>query len=146
MKGHPRVISYLQRAVSHEFCAAQQYTLQAAMAESWGQRELAGKLRGDAREELEHAEAFIARMLQSGATPTAAQARTPRIGRTQAELLQFGLVTEMDAIRLYGEAGRFCQQIGDHDNHALFARILMDEEQHARDLEQSLQGLGAGRS
>lgn len=142
MTGHPRIISYLQRAVNHEFGAAQQYTLQAATAESWGMRELAEKLRRDAGEELEHAEAFIVQMLRLGATPHAAQPRMPQVGRTHAELLRFGFATEADAIRLYGEASRFCQQIGDADNHALFARILKDEEHHARELERSLAALG----
>lgn len=145
MSSHPRVIGYLQRAVNHEFCAAQQYTLQAAVAAGWGLHELAEKLRGDAREELEHAEAFITQMLRLGVTPHPAQPRNPRVGRTQAEVLAFGLATEQDAIRLYGEAGRFCDGIGDADNCALFTRILRDEEDHARHLERSLEQLGPAR-
>ncbi len=144
MNGHPRILSYLQRAVSHEFGAARQYTLQAGLAESWGQGDLANKLRADAREELEHAEAFILQMLRLGVTPSAAESRVAPIGRTHTELLRAGMATEQEAIRLYAEAGRFCAQIGDADTHALFARILADEEHHARELERSLQGLGAG--
>ena len=145
MKGHPRIISYLQRAITHEFGAAQQYTLQAGMVASWGMGELAEKLRGDAREELEHAEAFITLMLRLGITPNVAQPRVPAVGRNQDELLRSGLATEMEAIRLYGEARRYCEQIGDADSQALFARILGDEEQHARELERSLHGLDSGR-
>lgn len=145
MIGHPRIVSYLQRAVNHEFGAAQQYTLQAGTAERWGMRELADQLRRDAREELEHAEAFIVQMLRLGITPHPAQPRNPQIGRTHGELLRFGLETEADAIKLYGDASRFCGQIGDDDSQSLFARILQDEEHHARELERLLQGLGAGR-
>ena len=145
MIGHPRIISYLQRAVNHEFNAAQQYTLQAGSAETWGLQDLAGKLRRDAREELEHAEAFITHMMHLGATPRAGQPpRAPRVGETHAELLGFGLATELEAIRLYSEAVRYCEQIGDADCHALFSRILKDEQDHARGLEQSFAALGAG--
>ena len=144
MIGHPRIISYLQRAVNHEFNAAQQYTLQAGSAEIWGLQDLAGKLRRDAREELEHAEAFITQMMRLGVAPRAGQPRAPQVGDTHAELLRFGLATELDAIRLYSEACRFCEQIGDADCHALFFRILRDEEDHARGLEQSYAALGAG--
>ena len=143
MKGHPRIIGYLQRAVNHELGAAQQYTLQAATAESWGLRPLAEKLRHDAREELEHAEAFITRMLRMGVAPHAGQSRVPRVGRTQLEILKYGLVTEADAMCLYGEAGQFCASIGDAETHALFTRIYQDEDRHARDLERSIQALGS---
>jgi len=143
MTGHPRIIAYLQRAINHEFTAAQQYTLQAGSAENWGMNDLATRLRRDAVEELEHAEAFIKQMLRLGTEPRSSQARAPRVGRSHAELLQFGLATENDAIRLYEEAARFCQQIGDSDNYALFARILKDEEDHAAGLQQSLAALGA---
>ena len=143
MTGHPRIIAYLQRAVSHEFTAAQQYTLQAGSAENWGMGDLATKLRRDAGEELEHAEAFIKQMLRLGAEPRSSQPRTPRVGRSHVELLRFGLATEQDAIRLYDEAARFCEQIGDSDNYLLFTRILKDEEDHAAGLQQSLAALGA---
>lgn len=131
---HPRVIGYLQRAVNHEFGAAQQYTLQAATAESWGLRALADKLRGDAREELEHAEAFLGQMLARGVTLHAGQACNPRVGTTRAEVLQFGMETEAAAMRLYGEAAAFCRRIGDTQGAELFSRILRDEEQHFDDL------------
>ena len=142
MKGHPRIIGYLQRAVNHEFGAAQQYTLQAGAAESWGMRDLADKLRCDAREELEHAEAFIVQMLRLGSAPHTGLPRVPQIGSTHAELLQFGLRTEMDAVSLYRAASRFCEQIGDKEHYELFERILKDEEHHTQELQRLLQALG----
>ena len=144
MSGHPRVIGYLQRAVNHEFSAAQQFTLQAVLAESWRMPELADELRSAAREELVHAEAFILRLVEMGVTPGAGQLRAPPVGRSQAELLRYGLATEVEAVRLYREAGRFCEGIGDVTHYELFARILNDEQQHQGDLERRLLTLDAG--
>ena len=146
MMGHPRVIGYLQRSVSHEFNAAQQYTLQAVHAESWGMKDLARRLRGDAREELEHAEAFIGQLLRLGVTPYTAQPRAPRVGRTHVELVRFGMETEEEAMRLYDEAARFCEQIGDAANAAVFSRILADEVNHFQQLEREWQALTAKRA
>lgn len=143
MSGHPRVIGYLQRALDHEFGAAQQFTLQAGQAEVLGLPALAAELRTAASEELAHAGAFIARLYALGATPRAGNAGAPGIGRTQRELLRHGLATEASAIRLYSEAARYCQQIGDRDNGEVFARILGDEEQHYRELERRIESLGA---
>jgi len=129
-----RVIGYLQRAVNHEFSAAQQYTLQAASAARWGMGDLAEKLRGDAREELEHAEAFLDHMLGQGVTLRVGNTRTPQIGNTRAEVLKFGMETEAAAVRLYREAAAYCRQIGDTAGAELFTRILRDEERHFDEL------------
>lgn len=143
MKAHPRVIGYLQRALNHEFNAAQLYTLQAVQVESWGMAALAAELRQGVQEELRHAEEFIRRMHAAGATPSAGQARVPQIGRSHAEVLRAGLQTEADAVRLYREAGDFCQRIGDRENFAVFSRILDDEIQHQQNLERQLTALRA---
>lgn len=145
MKGHPRVIGYLQRAVNHEFSAAQQYTLQAVQAEAWGLKPLADELREGVREELRHAEVFLRRMVALGVSPHAGQPRALQAGRSHAELLRFGMATESDAIRLYAEARQFCDRIADVDNRDIFARILEDEVHHYQELERQLQALGAGR-
>ncbi len=146
MKGHPRVIGYLQRAVSHEFSAAQQYVLQAAQAESWGMQQLAAELRQDVKEELCHAETFIRRLLALGVTPRAGELRAPGVGRSHEEMLRLGLATEAEAIRLYGEARWFCERIGDDENRQVFARILEDEEDHYQELERQLTALGVKRA
>jgi len=143
MSGHPRVIGYLQRALDHEFSAAQQFTLQAGQAEVLGLPVLAAELRTAARDELAHAEVFITRLNALGCTPRAGGAGVPGIGRTHLELLRQGLATEASAIRLYGEASRFCRQIGDDGHGAVFERILDDEQQHYRDLERKIQSLGS---
>lgn len=141
MNGHPRVIAWLQRALSHEFAAAEQLTLQAVQAAALGLPRLADGLREGAREELGHAEAFATRLLAIGAAPHAAASRKLPVGRTQEELLRFGLATEDAAIRLYREAANWCRQSGDQENAALFLRILDEEVAHYRELEQALERL-----
>lgn len=141
MNGHPRVIAWLQRALGHEFAAAEQLTLQAVQAAALGLPRLADSLREGAREELGHAEAFAARLLAIGAAAQAAASRKLPIGRTQEELLRFGLATEDAAIRLYREAANWCRHSGDAENAALFLRILDEEVAHYRELERALERL-----
>ena len=142
MKCHPRVISYLQRAINHEFSATQQYTLQAVQADLLGLSKFAAELRLGVQEEIRHAEEFIGRMMRLGATPHGGQPYSPPIGRSYAEMLRFGLATEAEAIRLHREAAHFCEHSGDAENHALFVRIHDDEVHHYHDLERALQALG----
>lgn len=144
MNGHPRIIAYLQRAVNHEFTAAQQYTLQAVQAEALGLQQIADELRQGVREELGHAEDFLRRLIAIDVMPRAGQLNQPQVGRTYSELLRYGLRTEADAIRLYTEARQYCKQVGDSENHAVFDRILADEVKHHQYLERQLAGLGGG--
>lgn len=138
MNAHPRVIAYLQRALAHEFAAAEQLTLQAVQAAALGLARLADGLRAGAREELDHAEAFAARLLALGTTPQVGSGRALPVGRTHEDLLRFGLATEDAAIHMYREAAAYCSSIGDRENAALFARILDDEIAHYRELDQAL--------
>ncbi|MDA8364512.1 MAG: ferritin-like domain-containing protein [Gammaproteobacteria bacterium] len=143
MSGHPRIVAYLQRAVSHEFSAAQQFTLQAVQAERLGIGSLADELRAGALDELSHAEAFCRRLHELGAGSPSVQAVARPVGRTLVELLRFGLATEADAMRLYSEALRFCERMADAGNAALFARIHGDEVKHYQELDRRLRLHGA---
>lgn len=145
MSVHPQLIAYLQRAVAHEFGAAQQYTLQAAQAEAWGMKQLADELRSGVREELRHAEIFLSRLLAAGVPPRVGQVGVARVGASHAELLQLGMATESDALRLYEAGRRFCESIGDTDNAAVFARIYDDERAHHSELERQLRATAASR-
>lgn len=143
MSGHPRIIAYLQRAVSHEFSAAQQLTLQAVQAERLGLGKFADELRAGAVDELRHAEAFSRRLHELGVGSPSVQAIARPVGRTAVDLLRFGLATEAEAMRLYAEALQFCERMADAGNAALFARIHGDEVQHYQELERRLREHGA---
>ncbi len=140
MLGHPRTISYLKRAVSHEFSAVQQFTLQAVQAERLGLGSFADELRAGAVDELRHAEAFIRRLHELGAGSPSVQVAARPVGRTLTELLGFGMATEADAMRLYFEALQFCDGMADVGNAALFEHIHDDEVQHYQELERRMRG------
>ena len=143
MSGHPRIVAYLQRALNHEFSAVQQFTLQAVQAERLGLGAFADELRAGALDELRHAEAFCLRLHELGVGSPSAQAVGRPVGRTQVELLHFGLLTEAEAMRIYAEALRCCERMADAENARLFARIHADEVQHYQDLERRLREHGA---
>lgn len=143
MSWHPRIIAYLQRAVSHEFSAVQQFTLQAVQADRLGLGSFAAELRVGAVEELRHAEAFSYRLYELRAGSPSVHTAVRPVGHTELELLCFGLATEAEAMRLYTEALQFCERTADADSAALFARIHRDEVQHYQELERRLREHGA---
>ena len=127
-----RVLGYLGRALSLELSAVQLYSTQARLVDSWGLTEVAGKLSAEAKEELEHAERIISRMLALGVAPNASQLRPVRLGKNLQELLQNDHAFE--TVGLYDDAARHCLRIGDHDSRLFFETLLGEEQAHAREL------------
>lgn len=128
----PRTLGWLQRALTHEMRAVQQYLAQAVLARLWGDATLAQQLRREADEELEHAERLMAELIRRGVAPHAATLPPARLGRQAAELLQADLVLETEAVQLYSDALAHARRIRDDALSALFSHLLAEEAQHAQ--------------
>ncbi len=133
-----RLSGYLQRALSHEMAAVQQYLMQAKLVGLWGMDEMSKRMREDVLEELVHAERFMERMLVLGIPCNATQLPPVRTGRSLEEMWQINCVLEIEAIRLYEEGSHYCARIRDSETQALFADIMQEEVGHLRALEQQL--------
>lgn len=130
-----RIIGLLRRALAHEFTAVQLYLAQARLTALWGQNEASGRFREDVNAELKHAEQLMERLLLLGMNPYASVLGAARVGRDLEEMLEIDRAIEMEAVRVYQEAVRYCEWRRDEPNHALFARILEDEIEHIRELD-----------
>jgi len=133
-----RVLGYLGRALSLELSAVQLYSTQARLVASWGLAEPAERLRAEAREEMEHADRIIGRMLALGAAPNASQLRPAYLGKSLNDLLRYDHAFELELCRLYQDAGTYCARTGDHDGRLFFETLLEEEKLHGQELVQWL--------
>lgn len=136
-----RVLGYLGRALSLELTAVQQYSTQARLAATWGLAGAAERFHTEAGEEMGHADRIITRMLALGVAPSASQLRPVQLARDLRTLLMQNQAFEQELVKLYGEASRHCQQVGDHDNRLFFEGLLEEERAHASELAQWLEEL-----
>jgi len=136
-----RVLGYLGRALSLELSAVQLYSTQARLVAIWGLAEPAERLRNESREEMEHADRIIARMLSLGVAPNASQLRPVRLGNSLYELLQYDLAFENELISLYSDATQHCARVGDHDGRLFFETLLEEERGHGRELTRWIEQL-----
>jgi bacterioferritin len=134
MAADQRVLGYLGRALSLELSAVQLYTAQARLAESWSLSEAAERLRGEAHEEMTHAERIIGRMLALGVAPGASQLRPVGLGTNLSEMLRYDQAFEMELVGLYEDAVRYCGRSGLSEDRLLFQALLEEEQAHAREL------------
>ena len=135
MSVDPRTLGWLNRALTHEMRAAQQYFAQSVLLRLWGEQTLALHLRREALEELQHAERLMERLIILGVAPSSGHIPPARLGRTIEELLVANRELEMQAVRLYDDALNHARRISDFESGALFAEILEEELSHLRELE-----------
>ena len=136
-----RIIGLLTRALAHELSAVQLYLAQVRLTALWEMQEASARFRADMSAELGHAEQLMDRLLLLGANPSAATLSVARMGRDLTEMLLTDRAFEVEAVRLYQEAVRYCEWRRDEPHRALFARILEDELEHIRELDAWLAAL-----
>lgn len=138
MKGDPKVIEYLNRALFNELTAINQYFLHAKMLKNWGLKELADHEYHESIDEMKHADKLTERILFLDGLPNYQALGKLRIGENVRELLGCDLALEYDALPVLREAIGYCESVGDFVSRKLFADILESEEEHIDWIETQL--------
>jgi len=138
MQGDPQVIDALNRALTIELTAINQYFCQAKMCKNWGYSRLAKKHYEESIGEMKHAEKIIDRTLFLEGTPEIARYDVIRVGTDVPEQLRNDLQLEMNGVRHYNQAIALCRQVGDNATRELMEEILIESEEHVDWLETQL--------
>lgn len=138
MKGDPKTIELLNKALYNELTAINQYFLHAKMLKNWGLKELAEHEYHESIDEMKHADKLAERILFLDGLPNFQMLGKLRIGETPRELLECDLALEYEALPLLREAIGHCELTGDYVSRQLFADILDSEEEHIDWIETQL--------
>src|SRR5687768_14969378 len=138
MKGDPQVLEVLNRALTVELTAINQYFCQAKMCKNWGFMKLAKKHYEESIGEMKHAEKLIDRILFLEGTPEIARYDVIRVGTDIKEQFENDLVLEMGGVKAYNELVDLCIKLKDNGTHSLALEILADSEEHVDWLETQL--------
>ena len=134
MKGNPKVLSELNKALKEELTAINQYFLHAEMCENWGYNRLAQYIKKQSIGEMKHAEVLIERILFLDGTPSM-QPLDVKIGGTVKAMLESDLALEVGAVKQYNNAVAIATDEGDNGSRDLLVELLKDEEDHVDFLE-----------
>jgi len=134
MKGNPKVISELNKALREELTAINQYFLHAEMCENWGYRRLSEYIKKQSIGEMKHAEVLMERILFLDGTPSM-QPLVLKVGSSVKDMIQSDLALEVAAVEQYNDAVHVATAEGDNGSRDLLVQLLKDEESHVDWLE-----------
>src|SRR5215213_2145039 len=138
MKGNPQIIDALNRALTIELTAINQYFCQSKMCKNWGFLKLAAKHYEESIGEMKHADRIIERILFLDGVPAIARYDVIRVGADVKEQFENDLKLETGGVTAYNELVDLAIKVKDNGTHKLALEILHESEEHVDWLETQL--------
>ncbi len=138
MKGDSKVIQLMNKVLSNELVAINQYFLHSKMYKDWGLTELADHELHESIDEMKHADELVERILFLEGLPNMQDLGKLLIGENPREMLECDLKLEHIAHADLKAGIAHAEIVSDYVSRDLFKRILDAEEDHIDWLETQL--------
>ncbi|GIU30861.1 bacterioferritin [Shewanella schlegeliana] len=139
MKGNQEVIDTLNKLLTGELSAMDQYFVHGLMYEDWGLNELHERISHESDDEREHAKKLVQRILFLEGTPDVASREPLNIGKDTEQMLKNDLAYEYQVADNLRSAIALCEQKSDYESREILEVLLEEtESDHMYWLEKQL--------
>jgi bacterioferritin len=138
MQGSLRIIDLLNKLLSLELRAINQYFTHYKVCQNWGYERMAKKFREQSLAEMTDAEEIMDRVLYFEGMPNLQRFDGFMVGETVPEQLQLSLELEKEAVAQITALMAACQEEGDTGTREFLAPKLLEEQAHISWIESQL--------
>lgn len=130
MKAKEGVIEILNKVLTADLTAVNQYFLHAKMCENWGYERLHDKVRSRSIDEMKDADELIGHILYLEGVPNVQRLGTVHVGETVPEQLKADLKAEQEMLKMLTDGVAHCTKLGDYTTRHMFEDMAKDVDAH----------------
>lgn len=130
MKAKPGIIDLLNKVLTNELTAINQYFLHSEICENWGYERLHHKIRKHSFDEMKHADELIEHILYLEGLPNLQRLGKIKVGETVPEQLNADLKLEMESVALLRDGINLCVKVGDFTTRHKLEDLVKSQEEH----------------
>lgn len=140
MKAKDGIIDLLNRILTENLTAINQYFVHGKMCENWGFERLHHHVSKRSFDEMKDADEIIERILYLEGVPNMQRMGTVHVGESVPEQLELDLKAEQAMFNLYVEGVAHCAKVGDYTTRHMLEDMQKDTDGHI-DWIETQQGL-----
>lgn len=139
MKAKEGIINILNKILTADLTAINQYFVHAKMCANWGYERLHHKVRERSIDEMKDADELIGHILYLEGVPNVQRMNTVQVGETVAEQLKLDLKAEQDMLTLLNEGIVHCAKVTDFTTRHMLEDMAKDVDGHIDWIETQLE-------
>ena len=139
MKAKEGIIDLLNRILTENLTAINQYFVHGKMCENWGYGRLHHHVCKRSFDEMKDAEEIIEHTLYLEGVPNMQRVGTVQVGKTVPEQLKLDLESEHAMLSLYAEGVAHCTKVGDYTTRHMLENMQKDTDGHIDWIETQLE-------
>ena len=139
MKAKEGVVNILNKVLTVDLTATNQYFVHAKMCENWGYERLHHTVRERSIDKMKDAEKLIEHILYLEGVPNVQRLNTVHVGETVPEQLKLDLQAEQEMLSLLSEGVAHCANVGDFTTRHMLEDMVKDVDAHIDWIEVQLE-------
>ena len=139
MKAKEGILDLLNRVLTANLTAINQYFVHAKMCENWGYERLHDHVRKRSFDEMKDAEEIIEHTLYLDGVPNMQRLGTIQVGETVPEQFKLDLKSELGMLNLYAEGTTYCAKVEDYTTRHMLEEMQKDTDDHIDWIEKQLE-------